>query len=458
MSPNPASQNGKPLSVGFVSLGCAKNTADSQVIAGSLIRAGFTLAPSTDRADIVLVNTCAFIRAAREESLAEIRQLCRAKADGKHRAVIVAGCLPQKEAQTIAAQLPDVDAFLGIDQLDAVPDIIRQTLEQGPHTLSVSHTAHRLFDPPVPGLVFSKGAYAYLKIAEGCDHLCTFCTIPSIRGKLRSRPIDALLREAAAVLDQGFRELCLVSQDSTAYGTDLPEPRTLTDLLRALTGLGDEFRIRILYGYPTRVTPALLQTLAQLPNLCRYLDVPVQHSHPDILRLMGRAQTADSVAALPAAARKALPDITLRTTCIVGFPGETDTHFQHLLDYVVASRFEHLGVFTYSPEPGTPAEKLPNPVPLAVAEERRAHLLAAQRRIVDSNARARIGLEADVLVEGRRPGKDGPWVARSDAQAPEVDGFTLIRGKLTPEHVGEFIRVRYTRQRDYDMEAVPVLA
>lgn len=443
-----------PVSVGFVSLGCAKNLVDSQVMAGVLLREGMELAPSPEEADVVVVNTCAFIEDAREESLENIRSVCNLKREGKCRAVLVAGCLPQRYAESIREQLPDVDAFIGLDQLEDVGAVVGRLMAGDHGVLAVSRESQALYEPAVPGLAFSAGRYAYLKIAEGCNHPCAFCAIPAIRGRHRSRPIDSLLSEATHLLENGFRELDLISQDTTSYGRDLEDGTTLPKLLRALGRIGGDFWIRVLYAYPTGLTNELLDAIAEVPQVCAYLDIPVQHSHPDILRSMLRADTIGRVDAMSGYLRGRLEDVTLRTTCLVGFPGETEAHFKHLLAYITDSEFDHVGVFAFSPEEGTPAMDLPDRPDTDTTEERRMRLLNAQNEVVDGKLDSLLGREAEVLLE-RREVVDGEaiWIARSRRLAPEVDGVVYVSDVHDDACPGDFVTVTYTEQLDYELAA-----
>jgi ribosomal protein S12 methylthiotransferase len=443
------------VSVGFVSLGCAKNLVDSQVMAGVLLADGIRLAPSPEEADVVLVNTCAFIGPAREEAADAILRACQHKAAGGCRAVVVTGCLPQRYRGQIQTAFPDVDAFVGIDELDGIAAVVRRLAAGERGVLEVSGRATRLFQPRFPTLLFSGGPFAYLKVAEGCDHVCAFCAIPGIRGRFRSRGLDALLDEAHTLLGAGVRELNLISQDTTSYGRDLPGGPDLAGLLQALDALEGDFWIRVLYGYPSRVSDALLKVMARSRHIVPYLDLPIQHSHPDVLRGMRRADTLRAVATLPVRLRHAVPGMVLRTTCLVGFPGETEAHFEHLLEAVEAAQFDHLGVFVYSPEEGTAAhdrEDVPTP---EVAEERRDRLMRLQQRLVAARRRALVGTQARALLL-RPAGPDasaGVWIGRVARQAPDVDGQTRIRGLAPGVKPGDFADVRLRGGKDYDLAA-----
>jgi ribosomal protein S12 methylthiotransferase len=456
MDSTPHTSPASGLSVGFVSLGCAKNLVDSQIMAGVLIRDQLRLAAAPEEADIVVVNTCSFVHDARTESLESIRTACAMKKRGPCRAVIVTGCLPQRYRDRLVRELPGVDAFLGLDELDRIGDVVRQLAAGKRGLFEVSEQARRLYDPALPGLVFSTGCHAYLKIAEGCNHGCAFCAIPGIRGRHRSRPPASLVSEAEHILAQGIREIDLISQDIFSYGRDLGAGTTLASLIRQLGRVGGRFWIRLLYGYPTGLTDDLLDAIAETHQVCRYVDIPVQHSHPAILRAMRRGATAAAVQSLPERLRDRIPGIALRTTCLVGFPGETADHFQHLLDYVTRAEFDHLGVFTFSPEEGTPAFTLGPPVAATLAEERRARLLEQQQSIVRRRARNLVGTEAEVLLETQGSREPRLWTGRSGRQAPDVDGFTRVRLADSKNHRGEFLRVRYQSVAGYDLKAVPV--
>lgn len=440
------------VTVGFVSLGCAKNLVDSQLMAGNLVAENIGLAPSPDGADVVIVNTCSFIGDARDESREEILRACELKAAGRCKAVAVAGCLPQRYRDTIQQEYPDVDAFLGLDELNDIAGIVNRLVAGDRGILDVSEFSEKLYEPKVPGLVFTQGAYAYLKIAEGCSHRCAFCAIPSIRGDYRSRPIDAIVREVETILAQGFGELTLISQDSTAYGRDLKNGSDLAALLKALDAIGGKFWLRVLYVYPSLITDPLLETMASLDRVCNYLDVPIQHSHPEILRAMNRPATAGHVEALAGRIRRFMPEAAIRTTCITGFPGETEEHFEHLFAHIEQTGYDHLGVFAYSPEEDTPGGRLPNRPDPEIAEARRERLMLAQQAIVNRKAGALIGTKAEFLLEQPLDERGKLWVGRSMRTAPEVDGVVEIATRR-PRRRGEFVRATYTEQAGYDMVA-----
>jgi ribosomal protein S12 methylthiotransferase len=444
-----------PTTIGMISLGCAKNMVDSEIIAAHARSAGFAMAPRPEQADIVIVNTCAFIHDAQEESIDAILEACAWKAAGHCRAVMVCGCLPQRYRYALARELPEVDAFIGLDAIPEIGQTLRR-LDTGERNIRlITKTAEKIIEPPPGRPLFTNGAYAYLKVAEGCNHRCAFCAIPAIRGAYRSRPIAAIVREAEELLQRGVRELNLISQDITAYGCDLNNGNDLPRLLRALNDIGGRFWIRLLYGHPAHVTEKLLDTIGELPRVCHYLDLPIQHSHPAILTAMRRPQPHGGLESLFQTIRRHLPDVTLRTTCLLGFPGETADHFDHLLDFTTAIRFNHLGVFEFSPEVGTHAVKLKRRVPKAVIQQRVRRLMLRQQHRVKAAGLARIGQTDPLLIDATDPHRPNVMLARSAACAPEVDGVVYLTNLTKQCRPGAFIKARYTGVRGYDMEAEP---
>ena len=427
----------KPVSVGFISLGCAKNLVDSQVMAGYLKHGQIALAPSPEAADVILVNTCAFIEPAREEAAEAILSACAYKSEGGCRAVIVAGCMVQRYRERLQEAFPDVDAFLGVDELERVGEIVRQVAAgRHPGVVAARGEARNLYAPLYPTLLFTGGPFAYLKIAEGCNHRCAYCAIPNIRGRFRSRGADELVEEARGMVAAGVKEINLISQDSLLYGADRQDGANLTGLLSRLDALEGEFWLRVLYGYPAGVTDELLALL--------------NSSHPDILRTMNRGKAVDAIQELPQRLRQAVPGVVLRTTCLVGFPGETDEHFAHLLDYVKQAKFDHLGVFVYSPEEETAAFEMADVPDPEVAASRRDRLMAAQRAVVDKRARTLAGSPETALLLRR---ERRAWIARLPRQAPDVDGETHVTGVPPDAHPGMFIPVRVTGGKAYDLKA-----
>ena len=407
----------------LVSLGCAKNAADLQVRAGNLLKEGFTLSTDPDRADVVVVNTCAFIKSAREEAEAEIKRAIQLKANGNFKTVVVAGCYPQRYPQA-KSKFPGMDVWQGVPK-----DWI---------------------EPKMPGLRFTGKAFAYLKIAEGCAHCCSYCAIPGIRGKYRSRPAKSILREAKALLESGCRELDIVAQDPMLYGIDLHDgPKTtLVGLLRKIDRLPGKFWVRVLYTYPNEITEEYLDWLNTSPHAVKYAGVPLQHTEPAILERMNRGPAIEATRVAAEALRLAVPGITLRTTIMTGFPGETEARFERLRADLKRMQFDHLGAFAFSPEEGTKAAKLNGRPPRAVAEMRERIVMSDAEEMWKLRSKRLVGTVHEALVVA-------PGVARLASQAPDVDGVTYIvaskKNEVSPE-VGAFVKLRITAVDGFDLE------
>lgn len=458
-SPSQACTASAPLSVGFISLGCAKNLVDSEHMAAVLRSEGIALARSPEEADIILVNTCGFIGDAKEESVDAILRACARKQSGACRAVIVAGCLIQRYKEELQRAIPEVDAFIGLDQLPEIGRVVRKLGQGVSGILEVSAVSKKVFSPLPSRIILTGGPYAYLKIAEGCNHRCAFCAIPGIRGRYRSRGIDDIVREAEVLLGQGIRELNLISQDTTRYGIDklaagghdLKEGTALPKLLRRLGKLGGRFWIRLLYGHPAYLTDEILDTMGEIPQVCRYLDIPIQHAHADVLKAMRRPGGMEAVRQFPGRARARLPGVVLRTTCLVGFPGETVAQFNELVRFIQEAEFDHLGVFAFSPEETTAAATLPGQLSPATGQRRRDKLMAIQQEIAFRKARDQRGRKDEALLI--RPLQKNLWEARSRGQAPEVDGHTRIKGASFTASPGDVVQILYTGAIGYDLKA-----
>lgn len=444
--------SGRVPRLSLVSLGCAKNTVDSERALGALLGGGWTLCPEPADADLVLVNTCAFIGPAREESLEVLAAMLALKDRRGRPRVAAMGCFPQKDAAGLAARFPALDAVLGLDALADLPAVCRRLIggeQLGCSGLRSADAAGARGEGPAPRLLLSGGAWAYLRIADGCDNRCAYCTIPAIRGPLRSRPADAIVAEARDLVGAGAGELALVAQDSTAYGADRGERGGLARLLRRLLAETEAPWIRVLYAHPAHLDEETIGLLASEPRLCRYLDLPLQHIHDPILRAMGRRVDRARIGSLLDRLLGAAPDFALRTSLITGFPGETEAAFAELLAWVKEGRVRHLGVFAYSPEPDTPAGKLGSPVPAALAEERRGALMAAQQELVFRRLEARVGQVEEVLIE--REAEPGVWQGRTREEAPEVDGHIFLKGRnFAP---GARLPACLLRRDGYDMQA-----
>jgi len=543
-------RNHRPVRVGLISLGCAKNLVDAEIMLGSLLKSGIEITNQAGQADAVIVNTCSFIESAQKESVDAILESAQARAQtNPAQALIVAGCLPQRFGGELPRLLPEVDAFMGIDQVAQVSEIVhqalagrREKLQRGGAAVVGAKTvkttkkrrdgaeaeamlaagraggpALQSADGPVvrvhrrPGFIpdfatprfrLTPRHFAYVKIAEGCNHPCSFCIIPRMRGAHRSRPQADVVREAGQLLAGGARELNLISQDSTYYGLDLrphrggaisapekfaaaagalpAEAPTLSTLLRALNGLPGDFWIRLLYTHPAHWTGELIDTIAQCPKVARYADIPLQHIHENMLERMRRETSRQHIVNLLAKIRAGIPGIALRTTFIVGFPGETEGCFEALLQFIRTAKFERLGVFTYSPQEGTRAAKMEGQIPEPVRKQRQKLAMAEQLRVAREIAASRVGREMAVLIEAQArpddlraanvrswehglmrssatskrmpspvPGGTGHFsIARSQADAPDIDGRVYVRGKLPP---GEFARVKIIGHTDYDL-------
>lgn len=444
-------------SIGIISLGCAKNLVDTEHMGARLRAEGYRFTQDIAAADILLVNTCAFIEDARKESIDTILEAASMKTKGACRFLIVAGCLSQRYAGDLPAALPEVDAFLGLDQLDEITQILNTWRDQrtaGGNRLDASSPSKRLYEPPPERQVLTGGPFAYVKIAEGCNHRCAFCAIPAIRGRARSRAVGSIRTEVEHLLASGIREINLIAQDTTAYGRDRDDHATLAGLLRELGRIGGDFWIRLLYGFPSSISDTLLETMAGTAQVCHYLDVPIQHSHPDVLRAMGRAATLVPIRRLVRRARKFMPDIALRTTCLVGHPGESDAAFQHLRQFMQTAQFDHAGVFVYSPEEGTRSARATGVVPTAVAESRRDLLMRDQQRRVARQQEKLTGQRDRILIQSSSSDSETEsLMGRSQRQAPEVDGVTYVRSTRNPPRLGTFVDVRYRTVQGYDLLA-----
>jgi len=452
------------IKVSLISLGCAKNLVDSEIMVGHLHKAGMEVIPDAAGADVVIVNTCSFIDSSKEESIGHILDASRQRGLRKRRVgqkLIVAGCMSQRFSKDLPGELPEVDAFIGLDQVTRVAPIIEELFAREGKAASRSFVTPRstfIPDFDTPRFRLTPRHLAYVKIAEGCNHPCTFCIIPQIRGRHRSRTVASVVAEARQLVAEGVRELNLISQDTTFFGMDTwderPNPRTpvdssrgdaLTTLLRELNAIPGDFWIRLLYTHPAHWSDELIATIAACPKVARYVDMPLQHISDRMLGAMQRETSGATIRDLIRRIRAGIPGIALRTTFIVGFPGETEADVDELCEFISASRFERLGVFRYSQEEGTRAAKMPGQVPAAEKERRWHRLMALQREIAGSVSGAGVGRTLKVLVEE-------PGVARGEADAPDIDGRVYVPRELP---VGEFSTVTITGYHDYDLLALP---
>lgn len=477
------------MKISLISLGCAKNLVDSEVMVGALRKEGMELTPHAADADAVIVNTCSFIDASKQESINIILEADAGRGKNTSQALIVAGCLSQRYSDRLKKEMPEVDAFIGLDQITQIPSIVRAAIEArrkkirlqasgfGVQSTFVTPKSTYIPDYATPRFRLTPKHFAYVKIAEGCNHPCSFCIIPQIRGKHRSRPQHDILAEARQLVADGCREINLVSQDTTFYGLDL-QPRdrfsgltvrapaggtpSLCSLLRELNRIEGDFWIRLLYTHPAHWSDELIETIASCEKVARYVDMPLQHIHEEMLDAMRRETSQEYIVDLIRRIRAGIPGMAIRTTFIVGFPGETEAHFQTLLDFIRETRFERVGVFTYSHEENTRAFKRKNQIPAKLKKERRDRAMAVQQQVAKQIGSAFVGNTLRVLVEGENNSESVRHLAhsrsprfaflgRSHADAPEIDGFVYIEPNAHTPKVGEFADVRVTGHSDYDL-------
>ncbi|HVN63655.1 MAG TPA: 30S ribosomal protein S12 methylthiotransferase RimO [Candidatus Binataceae bacterium] len=434
--------------VHLVSLGCPKNVADSELIMGALAGAGFELTLDPAEAGVILVNTCAFIEAAKRESIDAILAAAESKNRNPGQRVVVAGCLAQRYGEELSRSMPEVDIFVGTGNFLDLPDLLRRTERPETRPVPYAGAAHLLPQAGMARVRTGDFFTSYLKISEGCDHKCAFCIIPKIRGRHESRPPADIAAEARRLAADGVRELNLIAQDLTAYGRDLDPRASLAGLLRELAAIDDLRWIRLLYCYPNFVTDELLETIAELPKVLNYIDIPLQHADDSILRAMRREGSGAALEKLLGRIRARVPGAVIRTSFIVGFPGETEAEFNRLLEFVREQEFDRVGVFTYSQEENTAAFALPGQVPERVKRARRAELMAVQAEISLRKNQQLVGREMEVLVEGLAPGRVRRLRGRTFGQAPEIDGAVFLSGEAEP---GEFVRARIDKALSHDL-------
>ena len=485
------------MKIGFLSLGCPKNLVDGEVMLGIARDAGHEITTDADGAEVLVVNTCAFIDSAKQESIDAILEMAARKKDGNCSRLVVTGCLAERYRDELKREIPEIDAVLGTGEVPNILEAIGSAdrgaqvagrspsangLAGGPLPLhffskrptSVSRPATRdprpatcdprpptipnyLYDADTPRLLTTPKHFAYVKVGEGCDYTCAFCIIPTLRGSYRSRTRESILREARALAERGVRELLLISQDTTFFGIDRGERGALARLLRELNDIDGLEWIRLLYLYPTTITDDVLEAMAECDKVCRYIDLPLQHASPDVLKRMRRPGNRRTYDRLLGRIRDRVPGVTLRTTLIVGFPGETDQDFAELDGFVADTQFDHVGVFTYSHEEGTRAFDLADDVPPAVKRRRRNALMTRQKRIVARAQKQRIGSEVRVLIDGPAPEHELVVQGRIEGQAPEIDPVVYLTDcDATAMHAGDLIRARIVGARGYDLLASPV--
>ena len=437
-----------PLSVGMVSLGCPKNLVDGEVMLGHLTRRGHRLVGDAKEADVVVVNTCAFIDRAKQESIDAILEMAREKESGSVRRLVVTGCLAQRYDEELRREIPEIDATLGTGQVD---DVLRAVEGEATVTDAAGQRPEWIYDHTSPRVLTTPPHLAYVKISEGCDYTCTFCIIPTLRGLHRSRAVDDVVAEAQALAARGVKEIVLVAQDSTRYGLDLGFRDGLAILLRRLGGIDGIRWIRVMYAYPATVTDAILDAIASEEKVVKYVDMPLQHAAEPVLKRMKRPTGRGNLLGMVERVRTRVPGVAFRTSFIVGFPGETEEDFQELLAFTEAAEFDNVGVFTFSDEEGTASFGLPGRIAPPVKEARRRRLLALQKRISARRNRRLVGQRVEVLVEGAHPESDLLLRGRLATQAPEIDGAVIINdGTAAP---GSFVTCEVTEAHPYDVVA-----
>ena len=470
-----------PAKVGFVSLGCPKNLVDSEVMMGLVAQSGAQLTPAAEDADVIVVNTCSFIGSAQQESVDTILEMVRHKAAGKAKRLVVAGCLVERFRDEIQKNIPEVDAVVGTGELDKIlaaaglapvpttpsPFKILTSRPEGDHRRqhgrfardgwdgAVSDLPNYLYDENTPRVLATPGYSAYIKIAEGCDHPCSFCIIPQLRGQFRSRRFESVVAEAERLAQSGVREITLIGQDTTCYGEDLGLKDGLSLLLAKLAGIEGLRWIRFLYAYPNKITGRLLDTIATYDNICSYVDVPLQHASASVLKRMKRGGGADVFLRSIEKMRRAIPGVTLRTSFIVGFPGETEKEFEELRSFVQEAAFDWMGAFGYSDQEGAPAFHDDKKLSAREIEARRKSLMSTQKKISRTKKKALVGREFDLLLEGASTESDLLLEGRTSMHAPEIDGKVFVNDypEKRPPQEGEFYRCRITAAHDYDLVA-----
>jgi ribosomal protein S12 methylthiotransferase len=463
------------MKIGFVSLGCPKNLVDGEVMLGIAREAGHEITPLASDADVIVVNTCAFIDNAKQESIDAILEMAGHKTDGTCRRLVVTGCLAERYREDLRKEIPEIDAVLGTGEVPRILEAIQPNgasaapaalplklfragdfATRGAEAAGPGLLPTYLYDAETPRLLTTPAHFAYVKVAEGCDYTCAFCIIPTLRGQYRSRTADSIVREARALAARGVRELLLISQDTTFYGIDRGERGALARLLRELNAIDGLTWIRLLYLYPTTITDDVLDAMAECEKVCRYVDLPLQHASPAVLKRMRRPGTRASYTRLLDRIRRRVPGVALRTTLIVGFPGETEADFAELDGFVGDIGFDHVGVFTYSHEEGTRAFDLRNDVPAAVKRRRRNALMGRQKRIVARAQKARIGSPVDVLIDGPSPESDLVLQGRLEGQAPEIDPIVfLTEAEVDRYPPGKLVRATVVGARGYDLVVKP---
>lgn len=438
----------KPIKCSLISLGCAKNQVDAEVMLGLLKNAGYVITDEEAQADILIVNTCGFIGPAKQESIDTILSLGQYKKAGSCQGLIVTGCLSQRYKDELVEELPEVDAFLGTGDFPQIVETVEKIL-QGEKAVVVNDNPEFLYDFSQPR-AYAQGVTAYVKVAEGCDNCCTYCAIPGIRGSFRSRTMESIIKEVKFLLQVGYKEIILIAQDTTRYGEDIYGKLMLANLLQQLAALPGQFWLRILYCYPTRFTDELIEVIAKEDKVCKYIEMPLQHASDKILKAMHRQGSRKEITDLLKRIRKLIPGVALRTSFIVGFPGETEEDFQTLLQFMQEIEFDRVGVFTYSQEEGTPAAQLTQQISAKLKEERFQRAMELQQQISWKKNNEWVGQTIEVLVEGQAEEMPELLAGRSHRDAPEIDGLVFLEHHGQAQK-GEIVKATIKRALEYDL-------
>ena len=444
--------------IAITSLGCAKNLVDSELILGILKKKGTRIVDNLEDAEVIIINTCGFIKEAQEESIETVLQAVYLKSIGKVSKIIAAGCLTQIFGGELKDQMPQVDAWVGVNDFPSIGRILDEVMDDR-DVFEISSDDY-IYDDKVPRVLLTPPHFAYVKIAEGCDHLCSFCIIPKIKGKLRSRPEESIVREVRRLVDQGVREVILIGQDTTEYGKDLGRPRALAGLLRRLCAVEGDFWIRVLYTYPSHWTDELVEVYATEDKICSYVDIPIQHINNQLLKSMARGESREDIEGLIGKVRESIPGVFLRTSVIVGYPGETEEQFEELCDFLKKVKFERLGAFTFSAQKDSAAAEMPGQVPQEVMDERYEMIMKLQQEVSLENNSKLLGNELKCIVDGTSPphvltgpeedegGVDG-IVGRTYGDAPEIDGLIYLEGAELK--AGDFVVAEVVDFKEYDL-------
>ncbi len=453
------------MKIGFISLGCPKNLVDAEVMLGLAEQAGHEITADADAAEVLVVNTCAFIDRAKKESMDTILEMAELKKQSPGRRLVVTGCLAERYREELQREIPEIDAVLGTGEVPRIIEAIDSPAQARAHTATFYRRLPQfgvdlpsyIYDADTPRRLATPGHYAYLKIAEGCDYKCAFCIIPKMRGHYRSRSIESIVTEAQALAARGVKELLLISQDTSFYGVDRKERGALPRLLRALNAVDGLEWIRLLYLYPTTISDDVIDAMAHCEKVCKYIDLPLQHASDTVLKRMKRPGTRRTYEALLSKIRARIPNVTLRTTFIVGFPGETEEDFEELLDFIETVGFDHVGAFTYSHEEGTSAYGLADDVPDKVKRRRQTALMARQKRLVTWRQQSRVGERRRIVIDGRSEEHELVLRGRLQEQAPDIDPIVYLTGCDPAAFAsGQFIDVEIVAAREYDLVATPI--